>query len=113
MTPQTKTVPPPPPTATDGQVDTQARITLDLSVREADALRNWLLKSTADGATALDDNLVNSTLTELGRALEYVKSVSAVRKELRQAGFETEGLSDGEIAELGRRIREASQPGIR
>jgi hypothetical protein len=83
------------------------RITLDLSVEEAQALKGWLLQTGSDGNTALDDEYVKPTLVQLDSALNYVEGVSTVRRELEAAGFHTESMSDDEVAELGRRISDA------
>jgi len=92
--------------AADGDLS----IKLDLSVEEADALRQWLLKSTVDGASALDDPLVSGSLKELSHSLDFIHTVVTVREELQTAGFDTEGLSDDQVADLARRIREANLP---
>jgi hypothetical protein len=83
------------------------RITLDLSVEEAQALKGWLLQTGSDGTTALDDEYVKPTLVQLDSALNYVEGVSTVRRELEAAGFQTETMSDDDVADLGRRISEA------
>ena len=93
--------------------DADPRLTLDLGLKEAEALRAWLLKASADGATALDDSLVNGVLSQLGRAVDAVRAVVSVRLELRQAGLDVTHLSDDEVRELGRRVSEAALPGIR
>ena len=83
------------------------RIMLDLSVGEAQALKGWLLQTGSDGTSALDDENVKPTLVQLDSALNYVEGVTTVRRELEAAGFRTEGMSDDEVADLGRRISEA------
>ena len=85
-------------------------IKLALSVEEADALRQWLLKSTVDGATALDEPLVSASLKELSHSLDFIHTVVTVRDELAAAGFATDGLSDEQVADLAKRIREANLP---
>ena len=87
-----------------------ASIHLDLRVEEADALHQWLLKSTNEGATALDVPLVAATLSKLSHSLDFIHTVTNVREELEQAGFDTRGMSDDQVADLTRRIREANQP---
>lgn len=79
-------------------------VTLELSLSEAAALRAWLLKPAADGSAAIDDGALKPVMVKLGSLLDYVEGVSAVRQELEQAGFQTEGMSDDQVAELGRRI---------
>ena len=94
-------------------LETEPRLTLDLGMQEADALRTWLLKPAADGTTALDDPLVNSTLVELGRAVDAVQAIRNVRRELEQAGLNVAHLTDDQVRELGRRVSDAALHGIR
>jgi hypothetical protein len=88
-------------------------VDLELSLDEANALRAWLLKPAADGSTALDDNLVNSVLKTLSGAIDKIEAVSVIRRELDEAGFDTAGMSDNEVAELGRKIGQASSRALR
>jgi hypothetical protein len=91
----------------------EARITLDLPLNEAEALRTWLLKPASDGTTSLDDPILNGVLTKLGRAVDVVRATVNVRRELAQAGLDIGHLSDEQVRELGRRVSEAAQPSIR
>lgn len=88
-------------------------LTLELEMHEAEGLRSWLLKATADGVTSLDDPLVNSALAKLGRAVDAVHATVNVRHELEAAGLDVAHLTDDQVRELGRRVSEASLPGIR
>jgi hypothetical protein len=88
-------------------------IELDLSLDEANALRTWLLKPAADGSTALDDSLVNATLKKRAGAIDKIEAVGEIRRELEDAGFDTNGMDDDQMAELGRRIGHASSRGLR
>ena len=92
----------------EGQV-----VVLELSIAEAHALRNWLLQPLSDGSTALDDPPVKASVAKLGAELDFVEAVSAVRTELEDSGLPTHGLSDTEIAELGRRISQTSAQRLR
>lgn len=94
-------------------LDPEPRLTLDLGLHEAEALRTWLLKPAADGTTALDDHLVNSVLVELGRAVDSVQATMNVRRELEHAGLNVAHLSDEQVRELGRRVSDAAFQGIR
>ena len=85
----------------------QHLITLELSFAEAQALKGWLLQAGSDGRSALDDDQLKPALMELDSALNYVEGVTTVRRELESAGFQTEGLSDEQVANLGRRISDA------
>lgn len=91
----------------------EPRIALDLSFREAEALRAWLLKATADGATSLDDQLVSETLSKLAHALDDIYTIINIRHELEQAGLDIAHLSDEQVRELGRRVSEAALPSVR
>ena len=77
---------------------------LELTLDEAEALKAWLLKPAADGSAAIDDANAKSVMVQLGQKLDYISGVNQVRDELEDAGFETDNLSDEQIAELGRRI---------
>ena len=88
-------------------------IVLELSLDEASALRAWLLKPAADGSTALDDSMVNAALKKLAGAIDKIEAVGEVRRELEEAGFDTTGMDDEQLAELGRKIGHASSRGLR
>lgn len=88
-------------------------IELQLSIDEASALRAWLLKPAADGSTALDDSLVNASLKKLAGAIDKIEAVGEIRRELEEAGFDTVGMDDDQVAELGRKIGQASSRGLR
>ena len=89
----------------NGHSDSDAiMLTLELSLDEGEALKAWLLKPAADGSAAIDDEHAKSVMVKLGSKLDYVSGVNQVRDELEEAGFETDNLSDEDIAELGRRI---------
>ena len=89
------------------EVVPEHEVGLQLSMSEARALKAWLLKPAADGASALEEDELKSTLVQLGAQLDYLDGVSTVRAELEQAGFPTENMSDDEVAALGRKIAEA------
>lgn len=95
------------------EFDADAMLALELELPEAEALRAWLLKATAEGVTSLDDPLVNGALAKLGRAVDAVHATVNVRRELEQAGLEVAHLSDDQVRELGRRVSDAALPGIR
>jgi hypothetical protein len=82
-------------------------IVLELSIGEAQTLKARLLKEASDGTSALDDEELKPALMKLGTALDYVEGVAFVRRELEQAGFPTERMSDEQVAQLGRKISEA------
>ena len=88
-------------------------IELELSLTEANALRAWLLKPAADGSTALDDSLVNAALKKLGSAIDTIEAVAEIRRELEDAGFDTNGMDDDQVADLGRKIGQASSRALR
>lgn len=96
-------------TVPESEAGEQALIQLDLELGEADALHQWLLKATSEGVAALDDPLVSAALKKLSHALDYIHTVATVRDELEQAGFDTQGMSDEQVADLTRRIREVNR----
>src|SRR3982750_4696654 len=82
-------------------------VSLELTLAEAEAVKSWLLKPSADGSAAIDDENAKSVMVKLGAKLDYIQGVQRVRDELEQAGFPTEQMSDDEVADLGRRIAES------
>ncbi|HEY7633760.1 MAG TPA: hypothetical protein VH817_23880 [Thermoleophilaceae bacterium] len=88
-------------------------IVLELSLDEANALRAWLLKPAADGSTALDEALVNTSLKKLAGSIDKIEAVSNIRRELEEAGFDTTGMEDEQLVELGRKIGQASSRSLR
>jgi hypothetical protein len=82
-------------------------VTLELTLVEAEAVKSWLLKPSADGSVAIDDDNAKSAMVKLGAQLDYIQGVQLVRDELEQAGFATDQLSDEQVADLGRRIAES------
>jgi hypothetical protein len=90
-----------------------ARVTLELTLDEAEALRAWLLKASASGTNSLDEPLVSSCLTRLARALDTIHATANVRRELEQVGLDIAHLSDEQVRELGRRVSEAALPAMR
>jgi hypothetical protein len=95
------------------QLDGAPVLALELELPEAEALRAWLLKATAEGTTSLDDPHVNAALTKLAHAVDGIHASVNVRRELEQAGLEVAHLTDAQVRELGRRVSEAALPGIR
>ena len=83
------------------------RLTLELTLAEAEAVKAWLLKPSADGSAAIDDENAKSVMVKLGAQLDFIQGVAQVREELEAAGFPTESLSDEQVADLGRRIAES------
>jgi len=79
-------------------------IEFEFALAEAEALRAWLLKPAADGATSLDDPLVSRILSRLGLEVDGARSAINVRRELVQAGISVDHLSDAQLRELGSRI---------
>jgi len=88
-------------------------LAFEFSLSEADALRTWLLRSTVDGSTALDDVFVNRALSSLGKAVDAARATVNVRHELEQAGLSAEHLTDEQVRELGRRVSDAALPAVR
>jgi hypothetical protein len=89
------------------EVVAEHEIVLDLTLAEAEAVKTWLLKPSADGSAAIDDEHAKSVMVKLGAKLDFVQGVSKVREELEQAGLPTDQMSDEQVADLGRRIAES------
>lgn len=82
-------------------------VSLELTLAEAEAVKFWLLKPSADGSAAIDDENAKSVMVKLGAKLDFIQGVQQVRDELEQSGFATESMSDEQVADLGRRIAES------
>jgi hypothetical protein len=91
----------------------EAILTLEFSLGEADALRAWLLKSVVDGATPFDEPFVNSALGNLARAVDAATATANIRHELEQMGLDVAHLTDEQVREVGRRVSDAATPAIR
>jgi hypothetical protein len=79
---------------------------MDLTVAEAQHLRNWLLKPAADGSSTMDDDVLKPVMEKLCHELDYREGVASVRHELEQAGLATARLTDEQVATLGSKISE-------
>lgn len=91
----------------------EAGVTLELALGEAEALRTWLMKPAQDGTTSLDDPLVSHALTKLAVSIDTVLATVNVRHELQAVGLDVEHLSDEQVCDLGRRVARAATPGFR
>jgi hypothetical protein len=83
-----------------------SNLQMELTVAEAQALRNWLLKPAADGSSTMDDEVLKPVMDRLCHELDHRESVAAVRHELEQAGLATARLTDEQVAALSTRISE-------
>ena len=83
-----------------------SKLQMELSVAEAQALRNWLLKPAADGSSTMDDEVLKPVMDKLCHELDHREGVAAVRHELEQAGLATARLTDEQVATLGAKISE-------
>ena len=83
-----------------------SKLQMELSVAEAQALRNWLLKPAADGSSTMDDEVLKPVMEKLCHELDHREGVAAVRHELEQAGLATARLTDEQVAALGAKISE-------
>ena len=62
-------------------------VTVELTLAEAEAVKSWLLKPSADGSAAIDDENAKSVMVKLGAKLDFIQGVQQVRDELQHAGF--------------------------
>lgn len=92
--------------------DPDSEITLQLTLGQAEAVREWLFKATVNGATCLDEPLVNQVVSELGQLVDSIHATARVRRELGDAGLDVRHLSDQEVQALARRVSEAARPTI-
>src|SRR4030095_885953 len=56
-------------------------VTMELTLAEAEAVKSWLLKPSADGSAAIDDENAKSVMVKLGAKLDYIQGVQRVRDE--------------------------------
>jgi ketosteroid isomerase-like protein len=105
-TPAEQATPAPPPGSAGGGI-------VDLTFEEAEALAKWLVKPAQDGSAAIDDSTVRPALMKLRAAVEREQAVRNVRRELEQAGIQTQHLTDQQVVQLGRRISAATAPAIK
>ncbi|MFL5894292.1 MAG: nuclear transport factor 2 family protein [Thermoleophilaceae bacterium] len=83
-------------------------LTLTFSFEEAEALSRWMLKPAQDGALAADDAAVRPGLMKIRTAVEHAQALNEIRHELEHAGVPTQHLSDQQVAQLSRRISQAT-----
>jgi hypothetical protein len=88
------------------------QITVELSLGEAEEFREWLLKATVNGATCLDEPLVNQVVGDLGHRLDELRATANIRRELEEAGLDVAHWSNDQVRELARRVSEAARPGL-
>ena len=88
-------------------------VVMELSLQEAQSLRDWLMRPLADGSTGLDEPGVKGTMAKLTAELDFVEAVASVRMELEQAGLTARALTDAQVAQLGRRISSTSAQRLR
>ena len=91
----------------------EPRVTLELGLHEADALRGWMLRASVDGVSSVDTPVVSGALAKLGRAVDGVQASINVRLEFEQVGLNIAHWSDEQVLELARRVSEAARPVIR
>ncbi len=88
-------------------------VVLELSLPEAQSLRDWLMRPLSDGSTGLDEPGVKGAMAKLTGELDFVEAVASVRMELEQAGLTARALTDAQVAQLGRRISSTSAQRLR
>ena len=88
-------------------------VVMELSLQEAQSLRDWLMRPLADGTTGLDEPGVKGAMAKLTAELDFVEAVASVRMELEQAGLTARALTDAQVAQLGRRISSTSAQRLR
>jgi hypothetical protein len=77
----------------------EARVLVDLAQR-------GILASANQGGTPGGNPVAKAALAKLSSTLEDAETSAGVREELAQSGFQTDHLTDSELADLGRRIAE-------
>ena len=82
----------------------QARVLVDLA-------RGGILASANQGGAPGGNPVAKTALAMLTAALDDAETSVGVREQLEQMGFQTEHLSDSEVAALGRRIAEIPHVG--
>jgi hypothetical protein len=101
------------PSADFTAFDSTSTVTLQMSIAEAEALRAWLLTAESDEGTSLEVPMVSGVLARLGRTVDDLQAILAIRKALDQAGFDADDVPDTQLLELGRRISQVTVPGLK
>ncbi|MFL5911053.1 MAG: hypothetical protein ACJ768_10845 [Gaiellaceae bacterium] len=88
--------------------DTELTLTFEFSVDQTRALvdlaQHGMLAAANQGGSPAANPVAKAALATLSSALEDAETSASVREELEQLGFQTDHLSDAEVAALGRRI---------
>jgi hypothetical protein len=85
--------------------------TLDQTRVLVDLARGGILASASQGGTPGGNPDAKAVLAMLTAALDDAETSAGVREQLEQMGFQTDHLSDSEVAALGRRIAEIPHVG--
>ena len=88
-------------------------VVMELSLQEAQSLRDWLMRPLADGTTGLDEPGVKGAMAKLTAELDFVEAVASVRMELEQAGLTARTVTVAQVAQVGRRISSTSAQRLR
>jgi hypothetical protein len=80
----------------------QARVLVDLA-------QQGIIVSANQGGTPGGNPVAKTALAMLTSALDDAETSAGVREQLEEMGFQTDHLSDSEVAALGRRIAEIPQ----
>jgi hypothetical protein len=99
----------PAPAAADAELTLTFEFTLDQTRALVDLAQNGMLAAAQQGGTPAANPVAKAALHTLSSALEDAETSASVREELEQLGFQTDHLSDAQVAALGRRIAEIPQ----
>ena len=83
--------------------------TLEETRALVDLAQHGMIAAAQQGGTPGGNPIAKAALATLSGALEDAETSASVREQLEEIGFETDHLSDSEVAALGRRIAELSQ----
>jgi hypothetical protein len=91
----------------------EATLTFEFTLEQTRALvdlaQHGMLAAANQGGSAIANPVAKAALGTLSASLEDAETSASVRDELEQLGFQTDHLTDSEVAALGRRIAEIPQ----
>lgn len=91
----------------------EASLTFVFSLEETrvlvDLAQRGMIAAASQGGAPGNPPLAKAALHRLSSALDDAEASASVREQLEQMGFQTDHLTDSEVADLGRRIAEIPQ----
>ena len=95
--------------ATDTELKLAFEFTLEQTRALVDLAQHGMLAAANQGGSPAANPVAKAALAMLSSGLEDAETSASVRDELEQLGFQTDHLTDAEVAALGRRIADIPQ----